>query len=223
MNIVFLSHTLNEDSPGYGDGLSLRVDQEKDMQSGDSCNTQFWHIPNHLGTHVDAPEHFVMAGMTIDQYPPDFWICNHPYLLELPEIKIKEIITPQHLSESYIPKDIDILLLKTGFADCRNDNRYIFENPAFAPELADYLRKSFPNLKMVGFDTISLSSYAFRALGRKAHKEFLTHERPILPVEDMDLSALDDKIRIKRVIISPLRVHRADAAPCTVFAEIYGR
>lgn len=220
MSIVFLSYTLDINTPSYGSSMSLSINYDKDMQSGDSCNTQAWNIPNHLGTHIDAPKHFALQGRTIDEYGADFWVCKKPYLLELEEIKSKELISIDHIKPFAIDKNIDLLLIKTGFSELRFNSAYSMHNPGFAPQLADYFRKEFPELKMIGFDVISLGSFAFREIGREAHKNFLDHSRPILPIEDMDLSSLGKETYLKKVIVLPLRIKSADAAPCTVIAEI---
>jgi arylformamidase len=221
MKVLFLSYRIDNKSPAYGGGDGFQAEIGKNINAGDTCNTQVWHLPNHLGTHIDAPAHFSNSGLSIDQYSPDFWICERPYLVELKSVKKKEIITPQHLRNLVIPIDIDLLLVKTGFGLKRQAKPFTFENPGFSPDLADYLRENFPQLKMIGFDVISLSSYAFREIGKTAHLRFLDHEKPILPIEDMDLTTLEKGTKLKRVVISPLRIQGADAAPCTVFAELY--
>ena len=90
----------------------------------------------------------------------------------------------------------------------------------FSPNFAVALRSCFPELRVLGFDSISLSSFAHRKIGREAHKTFLDHHRPILLLEDMDLCMVDNIITLKQVIVAPLRVDGADGAPCTVFANI---
>ena len=97
MKTAFLSYSLDENTPAYGNGPSLQVAKDKDMQAGDSCNTQTWHLPNHLGTHIDVPRHFVGSGQTIESFKADFLICQCPALIELAEVKAKEIITKDHV------------------------------------------------------------------------------------------------------------------------------
>ena len=220
MNYIYLSYTLNENTPVYGGGESLRIEQIKDMEQGDSCNTQYWKLPNHLGTHIDAPKHFARSGKSIEDFNADFWVSKRPYWIDIKPINEKEIINSDYLNSFSIPEDIDLLLIKTGFGSWREDESYYCKNPGFAPELADYLRDRFHNLKMIGFDVISLSSFSSRNLGRKAHKQFLDHEKPILPIEDMNLSSLESEVTLKKVFIVPICVQGADAAPSTIIAEI---
>lgn len=220
MSYIFLSYNLNERTPAYGGGESLRVEQIKSMELGDTCNTQFWYLPNHLGTHIDAPKHFDRSGFSIDIFNADFWVSKNPFWIEIKKIKEKEIITSKHIDNIDIPNDTDLLLIKTGFAEWRGHECYYKRNPGFAPEVADYLRGRLYSLKMIGFDVISLSSFAARDLGRKAHRAFLDHDRPILPIEDMELSALQAEVAIEKVFVIPLRVQGADASPCMVLGEI---
>jgi len=118
------------------------------------------------------------------------------------------------------PENTDLLIIKTGFSLLRQEEAYWKNNPGFAPELAAFFREHLPHLRMLGFDSISLSSFAHRETGREAHKAFLDHPRPVLLLEDMNLSMVDGRFWLKRVIVSPLRVEDADASPCTVFAEV---
>jgi Predicted metal-dependent hydrolase len=112
------------------------------------------------------------------------------------------------------------LSLKPVFVHLREKDIYWENNPGFAPALAVFLRKRFPCLRVFGFDSISLSSFAHRETGHEAHKAFLDHSNPILLLEDMDLSAIDNSAKLKQIIVSPLLVEAADGAPCTVFANI---
>lgn len=110
--------------------------------------------------------------------------------------------------------------MKTGFSLWRDEDVYWLENPGFSPDLAENFRQAFPRLRLLGFDSISLSSYSYRALGRSAHQAFLDSEKPILLLEDMDLSSVYGDTVFNRVIVSPLLVKGADASPCTVFADV---
>jgi kynurenine formamidase len=76
---VYLSYPLNCETPAYGGGDSLKIQHEKSIEKGDSCNTQHWSLSNHMGTHIDFPRHFVQAGKTSEDYGPEFWIFHSPF------------------------------------------------------------------------------------------------------------------------------------------------
>lgn len=217
---IYLSYPLSPDTPAYGDSDSLEISHEKSMIKGDLCNTSFWSLSNHFGTHIDFPKHFVDNGKTADEYPADFWFFLTPQFIDISPVEPASIIGPEEINFENVSKDVDLLFIKTNFCRKRDKQIYWQKNPGFDWGLADYLREVFPNLKVLGFDCISLSSFAHREIGRKAHQAFLDHHRPILPLEDVDLSQLNSKTKLNTVIIAPLVVQNADAAPCTVLAEI---
>lgn len=214
---VYLSHSLAADTPSYGGAGEIRIGIEKSLRAGDSCNTQRWDISNHAGTHIDAPRHFYEDGQTVDSFPPEHWICHGVAVLHLP-LAAPRWIGPEDIKG--IPSDIDCLLVKTGFQSRRKEAAYATDNPGLSAELAFMLRNAFPALRFVGMDFISVSRFTDRHGGRAAHKAFLDPARPILPIEDMDLSSLRAGAGIHRLWVVPVRVAGADGAPVTVFAEL---
>ena len=218
---LFLSHLIDDNTPAYGGGSAFQSLKDKDINKGDSCNTAQWNLSNHMGTHIDAPRHFSSEGNTLDYYPAEFWVFNNIAILDISPVPPGYIISLEDLPIGNTSRNAQLLLIKTGFSDLRHKPVYWQNNPGFHPNLADYFREYFSKLRVFGFDVISLSSFTHRALGREAHKAFLDHPRPILILEDMDLSQVSKETRFKHLIIAPLRVKKSDASPCTVLSEVY--
>ena len=227
MKVIDLTLTVSEKIPTFpGSPKPHFIEWETIPKDG--YNLELLFLSSHTGTHIDAPFHFFEQGKTIDDYAPEFWFCNHPHVINYAASSEEIIGTDTLLNQlSAIPDDCDCLLINTNFSRFRNDDKqtYIFHNPGISPEVGTWLRKN-TSIKMIGFDFISLSSYANRDLGREAHLAFLSELRvnqekidPILIVEDMDLSKLN--ACPSKVIISPLRFEMADGTPVTVFA-FYG-
>ncbi len=219
-NWKHLSYPLRSDAHAYGGGSGFKGESDKQINLGDSCNTSLWSLSNHMGTHIDFPRHFAADGKSLDDYAPGFFISSKVYLLEIALIEPGQIIGSQGLNLDSVSKDIEILLVKTGFGQFRGQTVYSKQNPGFDPDLADALRARFPRLRIMGFDSISLSSFAHRDLGREAHRAFLDHEHSILPLEDMDLNQIGNETKIHQLIVAPLLVSGADGSPCTVMAKI---
>jgi kynurenine formamidase len=217
---VFLSYPLDETTPAYGGGESFKSHTVRSMAQGDSCNTSYWSLPNHIGTHVDYPRHFVDAGLTGDDYQAEDFIFTQIGFVDLGQVPDAAVLGSDDICLDELCPAIDMLVVKTGFSSKRNEPVYWQRNPGFSPHLADHLRDKFPRLRIFGFDSISVSSFAHRDIGRTAHRAFLEHERPLLLLEDMDLSALGKNTSLTRVIVAPLRVNKADGSPCTVMVEI---
>jgi kynurenine formamidase len=167
---------------------------------------------------MDAPKHFVDSGKTMDSYEASEWVYSKTCLVKI-QAQADLLILPEHVSEQ-IQKDCELLLIKTGWEKFRTETKYWEHNPGLSPQLGKWLRENCPNLRMVGFDFISLTAFQHREVGREAHRTFLSAQgrEAIMIAEDMSLDKLSSAP--KKVIIAPLRIENADGGPITVLAEI---
>jgi len=215
MIYIYLSYSFKNLQPIYGDRANINIKAVKSILKEDSSNVYEFTLQNHWGTHIDAPAHFFKNGKRIADYPTDFWIFSNPEVIEV-RLNPREILM---LNESFnnIKNKVDLLLIKSGWYAFRDEDIYVYENPGIHPEVGFYLRERFPNLKAVGIDWISISSYVDRELGREAHRAFLNPDginNPVLIIEDMNLSK--DLNRLSAVWAFPLIIDEIDSAPCTV-------
>lgn len=219
---VWLSHLLSGDTIAYGGGKSFKMEWASSIKAGGASNASLLSLSAHLGTHIDLPKHFFDYGYTIDYLQPDYFRFK-----KISIAFIKGKIAGRIIRFDEIKKQIlrgsDILLIKTGFIKFKGKKICWQNNPGLDPDIAHGLREYFPTVRAIGLDSISISSWANRELGRAAHKAFLKPDmrtRPFLIVEDMDLSKIKRGSRIKNLTISPLRVRSAEACLCTIEGEI---
>jgi arylformamidase len=215
MKIKYLSHILTKKISVYGGKASINIESIKSISRGDSSNVFSFTLQNHWGTHVDAPNHFFIDGKKIADYPAEFWFFKSPQVVKI-DLKPDEFIVCDDWIKD-INSDTDILLFKSGWSNKKEKKIYYKHNPGVHPEVGIYLRKNFPNLKAVGIDWISISSYQNRNLGREAHRSFLDPEgenNPIMIIEDMDLE--ENLTGLVNILILPIRIIDLDSAPCTV-------
>jgi len=211
----YLSYVLEDVVPTYGNTKSrLGIKAKKDIKRGDSCNTYEIMLENHWGTHIDAPAHFFNNGKKISGYRADYWLFRYPCVIDLPLKKARAI----GLGDIHgrINKKCEIVLVKTDFHRLRGGRDYSLSGPAIDPLLAIWLRRN-TDIRAIGLDFVSAGSYKDRPSGRKVHRAFLDPRgkgRPILIIEDMDLSADLDKLECLYAV--PLLVKNVDSAPCTV-------
>jgi kynurenine formamidase len=207
--VIYLSHFLNNTTPVYGGSEGVfKIEKTKAIANGDTSNNLQLSFPNHIGTHIDFPKHFKDDGATCGNYPASFWVFHKVGFLNC---SIQDL--PDRIIQ--LPGDLELLILKTGFGSKREEQAYWSAQPVIPAAFASILKGFFPNLRVFGFDLISLTSKLDRAEGKKAHLAFLI-EQNILVLEDMNLEFLQNTP--DTVIILPLLVQEADGVPCTVVA-----
>lgn len=216
----YLSHRLDNVIPVYRGSASLNISQIKSISEGDTTNSYRSILESHWGTHVDAPNHFFNNGEKIVDYPPEFWFFKSPEVIQI-TLNPSEILACDKWIESIRP-DSDILLLQSGWGKFRGHDEYSLKNPGLHPDVGFFLRRRYPNLRAIGIDWISISSYQNRMLGREAHKAFLDpagKNNPVLIIEDMELRS--DLNSLKEIIVVPLIIDGFDSAPCTVIGKFH--
>jgi len=215
--MIFLSYILSVETPTYGNRNKFEISKKSDMSKGDVANDSQISTTVHIGTHIDMPFHFYENGQIIEDFSADFWLFKNPLIVE---IEPKNLIIKDELIarlENIEDNSYDILILKSGICNIRGRDEFWKNNYGFHPDIYDYLTSKFPNIRVFGFDSISVSSFQERLLGREAHRRFLNPDKPILLLEDMDLRNIDEKSKIDRILVSPLRISACDGIPCTVF------
>lgn len=220
MKFRYLSHPLTDRIPCYGKIGHPGLKNKKSITRDGGANVFSFSMENHWGTHVDLPNHFFKSGKRVSDYEADFWFFKSPQVIGV-HSRPSEILKCGDWLDR-INKDSDMLLLKAGWTALRGSKRYSFNNPGIHSEVALYLRKYRKNIRAVGIDWVSISAYRKRDIGREAHKAFLDprgKNDPVVIIEDMDLSHSLGKL--KEVIVSPLRIERADSAPCTIIGIFY--
>lgn len=220
-NFILLSHVLRQDSPSYGNRDKVIIRVNSSMKAGDTANSSCLILSNnHIGTHIDVPHHFSIEGKKTTDYPIGDYVFDVCYVVDIPKSDAC-LIGIADFETADIRDDVELLLIRTGYEEERNEDSYWNNNPGLAPELASYLRNRFPKLRCVGFDFISVTSWKHRAEGKIAHKEFLAPEdggREIWCIEDMSLKNISGEL--KKVIVAPLLVEDGNGTSVTVIAEV---
>ena len=219
---LFLSYKIDSETPMYGGKNGIKSIPLSSIEEGNSTNTSKWEFPNHLGTHVDFPYHFYQNGQTINDFPADSWIIegNKIQIIEINLSGNNLLIKPEDIKKQDFNHNSEFLILKTGFGIHRNQKKYWEYNPGLSIELTDWIRHNFKKIRFLGFDSISVSSWQHRDIGRKAHKKMLDPKKPILLIEDMDLTQISRNTLIKMIYIAPLIVKNTNGSPCTILAEV---
>ena len=196
--IIDISLPLTPTTPSYPGkrALERRIDAEIGEGSGANCSS--FSMDCHLGTHVDAPLHFIRLGKSIDQVLLDRFIG--PCVVV--EVIGRREICPEDVE--FLPSSVRVLfktvgsaLLRRGYAD--------------ADEFA-YLNKTAAELLVQkGVLLVGIDAYSIDALGSDdpAHHTFLPAGVPIL--ECIDLT--DVVPGNYHLAALPLRLMGSEASP----------
>ena len=172
------------------------------IESGDDCNTSRLACDTHIGTHIDAPLHFVKNGRNADQIPLERLIgpCRVIDLSGFSQIDAKT------LDAIEIAADTRRLLFRTD-----NSNLWLTNQGTFLKNFvcltaggARWLIEH--GISLVGIDYLSIVSYRN---GVKTHRALL--QADVVVLEGLDRSSV--VAGEYELICLPLRLVGAEGAP----------
>ncbi len=190
----------------------------------DGYSVQALRCGSHTGTHVDAPRHTEPDGETLDERDVDEWVFE-ARLVDLAPCDPREAIDsdafPSGLGSDG-DRDVDLLVLRTGWEDHWNEPRYR-DHPYLTRAFAARCREAGVG---VGLDTFgpdptpsvsgtSVEPAADEPTGVPTHHELLGAGLPI--VENLrNLASLPERFTLYAF---PLPVREGDGAPVRAVAE----
>lgn len=217
-----LSYPLTTKSPLYPSTPSVTLQNYRSQKKGDSANTSVISVSSHSGTHIDVPLHFCPEGSSVQDLLQEENFFFPTYCLDIKK-EHNECISVEDL-RPFISSfsDARALLIKTGWFLYRNNDPdlYIHQNPWIDEAVPEFLRKHIPSLQLLGVDTISVSNTLNREHGRACHRSFLCEEKPIMLLEDLDLSKFDHVRKKFTLCVYPWLVDTLDGVPVMVFAKV---
>jgi kynurenine formamidase len=172
------------------------------------------HICTHLGTHVDAPSHFIAGGKDIGDFPASRFIGEA--VVWPVEVQAQGAITVPHLEAAPVAPG-DSLLLSTGWGRLVQDPKY-HDHPHVDREAAAWIVER--GVSMLGIDFLTPDMPPpLRPPGFDfpAHRTLLG--RDVLIIEN--LAALDG-LAGQRVELMAAPIHvrgGVEAAPVRVLAR----
>lgn len=214
---MLISYPLSRSSPVFPGTPPLSIEPFQTI-GRDGSRSYTVALNTHTGTHVDLPAHFHARGEGAASLAPLLTLA--PALcIELP----LEGDRPMRLEA--LPREAEeaeAVLLRTGSHRHRASDppRYRDRHPWIHPDGARRLA-ALPRLRAVGLDTLSAASPAHPAEGAETHRILLRPERPIMVLEDLDLSSPQLAGGRWRLHLVPMLMDEVDATPVTALVEPY--
>lgn len=211
MNVIDLSHPLQNNMPVFPGTQPVRVFTETDMATHGFVERRM-HISTHTGTHVDAPAHLLDTGKTLSDLSLKHFV-GKGRVVDYREIGTP-IISRTLLEMSFSrPPALDFLLFLTGWSSKWGKGEYFENYPVFTKDAAAWLVANVR--KGVGVDTPSVDRIDDNAL--PVHHALLANDLVIVE----NLCGLDQLLNQSFIFTClPLAIDQGDGSPVRAAALI---
>lgn len=177
-------------------------------QKGPEAEVSRLELGSHIGTHIDAPKHFVRGGTSVDNLPLESLIGDCLVV----EIKHNGQITARDINQ--LGQGRARVLFKTS-----NTSRRLLEKAEFAVDFVSLDESAAQaivkqGMKLVGVDYLSVEAKG--AAGHPVHNILL--KAGVVCLEGCNL--VDVPAGHYKIYALPLRIEGGDGAPARVILEI---
>jgi len=225
--ILDLTHTVNGKNPTYD--LAESADYQVKTIATIEKNKYFARkisLPEHYGTHIDAPAHFARGLWTVDQIPPERLIAPLAVLdvsakvASDPDYRVSmEDIAEWEKVHGHIP-DYAVVMVRTGWEsrwnsikDYRNaDAKGTMHFPGYSEDAAKFLVTA-RNVLGLGIDTLSVDYGPSRDFA--VHQFTLAHS----------VYHLENVANLERVpatggivVVAPMKLEGGSGGPVRILA-----
>ncbi len=227
LDLVDLTHTLGPASPAWPDAPHVAVKIEADYPQG--YFARHVSMPEHSGTHVDAPAHFARGGATVDAIAPSALRAeavvvdvraqaarSADYAVSVADLEAWE------RAHGPMPEHALVVMASGWDARWPDETRYRNRDakgdmhfPGFSVEAIAWLLAHHPGFVGVGVDTMSIDPGASPNFA--AHRKLLGAGK--YGVENL-AGVATLPARGATVVVAPLKLAGGSGAPARVFADV---
>jgi len=156
MTIYDISLSISPNLPTWPGDPGLKLELFESMDRGDHVNVTTISSSVHLGTHVDAPHHFLNNRMTVEQLPLDV-LTGPCYVAQLPDGI--EAITAEVLDRTEITSEMKRVLFGTSNSHywAKGESTFQTDFVAITEDGAEWLVER--GVQLVGVDYLSVAPY----------------------------------------------------------------
>ena len=203
MTIYDISLTISPTLPTWPGDPALKLEQIASMDKGANANVTHISAAVHLGTHVDAPHHFLNDGRTVEQLPLSV-LTGPCYVMQLPDGV--EAITAEVLERMELTFDFKRILFGTSNSHwwAKGETKFQTDFVAITEDGAEWLVNR--GVQLVGVDYLSVAPYDDSA---PTHTVLLN--AGVVIVEGLNLSQIPRGFY--DLYCLPLKIADSDGAP----------
>jgi arylformamidase len=204
MRTYDISLTISPNLPIWPGDTPISIERTEKIEQGSDANVTRLEMSAHVGTHVDAPYHFLGGeAATVEQLPLNI-LYGRAYVLQI-EDEV-DLITKSVLKNAAIPLRIRRLLLKTrnSLYWAGGETKFQEEFVALSEDGAQYLVDR--GIRLIGIDYLSVAPFSDTG---PTHKVLLSAGVVIL--EGLNLSFVSPGRYTLYCL--PIKIKGADGAP----------
>jgi len=156
MTIYDISLTISPDLPIWPGDPHLELELFESMDKGALYNATRISSGVHLGTHIDAPRHFLKDGRTVEQIPLEV-LTGPCYVVQLPDGI--EAITSEVLERTEVTSEMKRILFGTRNSHLwvKGETKFQTDFVAITEDGAEWLVER--GVQLVGVDYLSVAPY----------------------------------------------------------------
>lgn len=190
-------------TPVYEGNAPLAFEFQLDMRKGDALTLSKLSLGAHSGTHIDAPQHFVRDGASIDRVPLDALI-GHARVIEIPD-SVQSIDAAELNQHKWRDAERVIFRTRSAIHGWMSSPTFHHDFAFVAPDAAQLMADA--GIKLVGVDYISAEK--FGAPAPLTHRILLGKGIPIVEGLSLDSVVAGDY----DLIVLPMKVGGHEGAP----------
>lgn len=204
MRIYDVSLTISPGLPVWPGDPAISLERIAKMEDGANANVTQLKMGAHVGTHVDAPYHFLGGkAPTVEQLSLSV-LTGRAYVLRIPDEV--DVITADVLAKAEIPSRTRRLIFKTRNSALWEERKQVFQTDfvGLSEDAAQFIVGK--GIRMVGIDYLSIAPYK---QGAPTHRVLLS--AGVVVLEGLNLS----EVAPGRYTIYclPLKLAGSDGAP----------
>jgi arylformamidase len=202
MRIYDISVGISPQIPVWPGDPPVRLERVREIARGANSNVSHLNCGVHVGTHVDAPSHFLDGAPSVETLSMKV-LNGRAYVVDLPEA---EVLDAETLEAAGIPPRTRRVLFKTRNSEywARGETKFQTDFVAVDKSGAEWLVQK--GVQLVGIDYLSIAPYGE---SRPTHRVLLA--AGVVVVEGLDLSQVSRGRYTLHCL--PLKLMGSDGAP----------
>jgi arylformamidase len=208
MKLFDISLTIAEDLPVWPGDPKIEIKKISQIEDGEDANVTHLSSCVHIGTHVDAPDHFLGNHQTVEKLPLDL-LVGPAYVVELDVIGQ---ISAANLHKAAIPEGTRRLLFKTTNSQVWEQAYGDFKEDFIALQADAAAVLVERGVEVVGVDYLSVAPFDDPA---PTHRILL--EAGVLVIEGLNLAGIE--AGEYRLYCLPIKIKGSDGAPARVLLQ----